>query len=109
MKQIHLSMQDLNQIIISEMSRGKSREEMVTYLVERGWPEDAARRFISNVKSQHTYRVQSAQDAAREAEQDDPFVIDDEKQKLHFAMLAAAIGLTLIAVSAAGALSNLVH
>ncbi len=107
MTHIHLSMNDLNQIVISEMNRGKTRDDMVAYLRERGWPESAARKFIANATGQHTYKVQSAQDAAREAEQEDPFVIGDEKQNLHFALLAAVIGLTLLAVSAASALMNL--
>jgi hypothetical protein len=99
MKHIHLSMQDLNHIVITEISRGKSRQDMVTYLRERGWPEDAAHRFISNAIGQKTYKELSAQEAAQEAEQDDPFVIDDEKQKLQYAWVVAAIGLSMIALS----------
>jgi hypothetical protein len=107
MKHIHLSMQDLNHIVITEMSRGKTRDDMVVYLRERGWPENAARKFISNVTSQQTYKDYSAQEAAREAEQDDPFVIDDEKQNMQFAWLAAAIGLSLIAMSTLSSLIQL--
>lgn len=107
MTHVHLSMQELNQIVISEMGRGKSRDDMVAYLRERGWPEDAARKFISNATSQHTYKAKSAQEAAREAKQEDPFVMDDEKHNRQFALLAAAIGLGLIAMSVAGALVNL--
>lgn len=107
MAHIHLSVQDLNQIVISEISRGKSRDDMVAYLRDRGWPEDTARKFISNATSQHHHKIKSAQDATREAEQEDPFVIDDEKQNEQFAWLAAAIGLWMIAMSVVGALVSL--
>lgn len=99
MKHIHLSLQDLNRIVITETSRGKSRDELVAYLRERGWPEDAARKFVSNAIGQQTYKEYTAKEAAREAEQDDPFVIDDEKQNTQLAWVVAAIGLSLIAIS----------
>jgi hypothetical protein len=107
MQQIHLSIQDLNHIVITEIGRGKSREDMVTYLRDRGWPEDNARKFISNALGQKTYQEYTAQEAAREAEQDDPFIIDDEKQKMQYAWVVAAIGLTMIALSAVNTLINI--
>jgi hypothetical protein len=76
-------------------------------LRERGWPEDAARRFISNATSQKTYKEYAAKEAAREAEQDDPFVIDDEKRNQQYAWLVAAIALTMIAMSVIGTLVNI--
>jgi hypothetical protein len=109
MQHIHLSMQDLNQIVIAEMNRGKTCDDMIAYLRERGWPENSARKFIANATDQHANHVQSAQDAAREAEQDDPFTIDDRQQHFHYALFVAAIGLTLIAVSMAGGLMNLIR
>jgi len=109
MKHIHLSMKDLNYIVISEISRGKTREDLVAYLGERGWPEDAARRFISNATSQKIYKEYAAKEAARESEQDDPFVVGDEKQNQQFAWLVAAIGLTMIAMSVISTLVNTGH
>jgi hypothetical protein len=109
MKHTHLSMQDLNLIVITEMSRGKTRDDLVACLRERGWPENVARRFIANATSQKNYKDGVDKEAKRKAEQDDPFVIDDVKQNQQFAWLVAAIGLTMIAMRIIGTLVNIGH
>jgi hypothetical protein len=109
MQHIHLSIRDLNHIVIAEINRGKSCDDMVAFLRERGWPESTARKFISNAIDQKTYKEHEAQQAAREAEQDDPFVIDDEKRNMQYAWVVAAIGLSMIALSVVNSLINIVR
>ena len=109
MKHTHLSMRDINQIVITEICRGKTRDDLVACLRERGWPENAALRFISNATSQKNYKDGVDKEATREAERNDPFVIDDVKQSQQFAWLVAAIGLTMIAMSIIGTLINIGH
>jgi hypothetical protein len=54
MKHIHLSMRDLHQIIVTEKQRGKTPDDMVSFLRQRGWPEVTARKFIANALFQDT-------------------------------------------------------
>ena len=91
MKHIHLSMQDLSQIVITEMSRGKSREDMVAYLRERGWPEEAARKFVANVSRQNLIRDPPMN-------RETPFADNDDRQIIQVLLLAAVIGLAMIAM-----------
>lgn len=52
MEQSNLSMRDLNQIIVTESQRGKSLDDLVAYLRQRGWPEVTARQFVINTLEQ---------------------------------------------------------
>lgn len=52
MKQSNLSMRDLNQIIVTESQRGKSLDDLVAFLRQRGWPEVTARQFVINTLEQ---------------------------------------------------------
>jgi hypothetical protein len=62
MKQVNrtrLSLQELSLIIINQMQVGKSQQEMVAYLRQRGWPDASAQHFIANVLAQNTAVAQA--------------------------------------------------
>jgi hypothetical protein len=85
---INLTMRELSLIIISQMHAGKSRQEMVAYLRQRGWPDASAQRFIANVLSQ------SAPMAHTDADTD-----GDEPLSALALWLCTVIGLALIGFS----------
>jgi hypothetical protein len=47
-KPFHFSMSDLNRIIVAELRRGKSQDDLIAYLQKRGWPLTAAEHFVRN-------------------------------------------------------------
>jgi hypothetical protein len=62
MKQVNrtrLSLRELSLIIINQMHAGKSQQEMVAYLRQRGWPDVSAQHFIANVLAQNTAVAQA--------------------------------------------------
>jgi hypothetical protein len=42
------SMSDLNHIIVEELRRGKTQDDLIAYLQKRGWPLTAAEHFVRN-------------------------------------------------------------
>ena len=46
MTQVHMSLRDLSQLVVLQIQRGKSRDEVAQVLVARGWPEVSAVRFV---------------------------------------------------------------
>jgi hypothetical protein len=47
-KPYHFSMSDLNTIVVEELRRGKTQDDMIAYLQKRGWPLTAAEHFVRN-------------------------------------------------------------
>ena len=43
-------MKDLTETVTQQLAAGTDREAIVNYLVQRGWPETSARRFVANVR-----------------------------------------------------------
>ncbi len=50
MKYLGLSLKQLEHIVTEEIRRGKSADALIRDLKKRGWPEAAARRFVSNAQ-----------------------------------------------------------
>ena len=50
MKYLGLSLKQLEHIVTEEIRRGKSADVLIRDLKKRGWPEAAARRFVSNAQ-----------------------------------------------------------
>ena len=51
MTQTNLSLRDLSQIVVCQWNSGKNKAEIVRYLVERGWPQVSATRFVTSILS----------------------------------------------------------
>jgi hypothetical protein len=49
-----LTIRDLARIVVADMQCGKSRDEIVGFLMTRGWPEVSARRFVLNTLSDYS-------------------------------------------------------
>jgi hypothetical protein len=97
MKQLdrtRLSLRELSLIIINQMQAGKSQQEMVAYLRQRGWPDASAQHFIANVLAQNTAVAQadvhSSGPEQAESPSHDPALL---------LWLIALIGLTLTGLS----------
>jgi len=73
-KHAQLSLRDLNQIIIYETLCGKTRDDLVGYLRERGWPEQSARAFIHNTLSREQTKVSFKDDAKADARKTGQYV-----------------------------------
>jgi hypothetical protein len=79
MKQLHkpfdssfkFSMSDLNHIIVEELRRGKTQDDLIAYLQKRGWPLTTAEHFVRNaafseaVANQNITEQQLTQPSAR--------------------------------------------
>lgn len=50
MRYLGLSLKQLEHIVTEEIRRGKSADTLIRDLKKRGWPEAAARRFVSNAQ-----------------------------------------------------------
>jgi hypothetical protein len=53
MPPIQLSLHDLSQLVVMQSQSGRTREEIVHILVERGWPESSATRFVITTLAEH--------------------------------------------------------
>jgi hypothetical protein len=53
MTQAQLSLRDLSQLVVLQIQKGKSRDEVVLVLVARGWPEVSAARFVDMTVFEH--------------------------------------------------------
>jgi hypothetical protein len=53
MPPIQLSLRDLSQLVIRQTQGGRTRDEIVKVLVERGWPETSAVRFVNLTLTEH--------------------------------------------------------
>ncbi len=62
MKYLGLSLKQLEHIVTEEIRRGKSADVLIRDLKKRGWPEAAARRFVSNAQRMEAL---SQQDVAK--------------------------------------------
>jgi hypothetical protein len=47
-KPFNFSMSDLNHIIVEELRRGKTQDDLIGYLQKRGWPRTTAEHFVRN-------------------------------------------------------------
>jgi hypothetical protein len=80
---IQLSLHDLSQLVMVQAERGKSREEIVQLLVERGWPKVSAVRFVNT-----TLTEQAGQSTRAQMPDDDPqqanqaFMSDQESWRI---------------------------
>lgn len=100
MKQVNrtrLSLRELSLIIINQMQAGKSQQEMVAYLRQRGWPDASAQHFIANVLAQNT-AVAQVDVQRNEPEPDEEYPGDNSALFLWLIVLSglALIGLSLI-------------
>lgn len=105
MKNAHLSMRDLRQIVAKEVQSGKSEDEIVRYLTSRGWPETSAKHFISNALSKKE-EAPTTERAYRDAEYSTLFSDGDEKDEAGDAgsallWVAALTGIVLVGLSLA--------
>ena len=53
MTHVNLSLHELSELVVLQTQRGKSRDEIVKVLVERGWPQVSAERFVDMTLSEH--------------------------------------------------------
>ena len=53
MTHVHLSLHDLSQLVVMQAQNGRNRNEIVRTLIERGWPEKSAARFVDMTLSEH--------------------------------------------------------
>jgi hypothetical protein len=60
MPPVQLSLHDLTQLVIIQTQNGRSRREIVETLVERGWPETTAVRFVDLTLAAQNARQASA-------------------------------------------------
>lgn len=60
MKYLGLSLKQLEHIVTEEIRRGKSADILIRDLKKRGWPEAAARRFVSNAQRMEALSQQDA-------------------------------------------------
>ncbi len=69
MTPVQLSMHELSQLVVLQWQRGRSREEIVRVLLERGWPEVSAVRFVNTVLSEQAARQVPAQEPEEKPQQ----------------------------------------
>ncbi len=60
MTHVQLSLHDLSQLVVMQAQRGKSRDEIVKELMERGWPEVSARQFVTMTLIEQQQRASNA-------------------------------------------------
>ncbi len=88
MTNVKLSLHDLSQLVVMQAQRGKNRDEIVRVLVERGWPEVSAERFVSLTLTEQQERSASAAAAGEEKPRaDETFTTDQESRRVLLVVL----------------------
>jgi hypothetical protein len=98
MKHFHLSMRDLSQIVINEIRSGKSKEEAIRFLKQRGWPEASARQFVMNVLAEEAASRAASQQA-------DAMQESEERTDVRLLWIIALIGIVLVGLNLMGVLA----
>jgi hypothetical protein len=62
------TMSELSSLVADELARGQSREDVVTLLVRRGWPEVSARHFVENKAQKLPTQRESSRESTVTAE-----------------------------------------
>jgi hypothetical protein len=97
----HLTLRELSQIIVTETHCGRSKEDLINYLKQRGWPESAAKQFIMNVLGEEADAdsIRIAQKRPNAAQED-----RSRHRNLQLLWTVALIGIALITLNALGLL-----
>jgi hypothetical protein len=94
-KPFHFSMSDLNRIIVTELRRGKSQDDLIAYLQKRGWPLTAAEHFVRNAAFSEAVADQKY--AEQQAERQ-PTYATSKNWRIAIAWMLALMGLAVMLV-----------
>ena len=88
MTHVQLSLHDLSQLVVMQAQRGKSRDEIVRELMERGWPEVSARRFVTMTLIEQQQRASNAAvQGEDESNSKESYTNDQESRRVLWVML----------------------
>ncbi len=88
MTNVKLSLHDLSQLVVMQAQRGKSRDEIIRVLVERGWPAVSAERFVSMTLTEQQERSASAAATGEDKPHaDETFTSDQESRRVWLVVL----------------------
>ncbi len=103
MAHVHLTLQELSELVTLQAQRGKSRNEIVAVLIARGWPRESAEHFVDTTLSEHHERT-----ASRPTQPDDqtPAGRSPTDEQAMWRTLLIVVILTLLILVMCGLISN---
>ncbi len=96
MTPVQLSLHELSQLVVLQYQSGRSREEIVRVLVERGWPEISAVRFVNMTLAEQAGRLAHEQ-APKEDQQPPGQAFTGEQESWRILLVVVLITAVFIA------------
>ena len=85
-----LSLKEIKDRVTAQLSRGLALDSIITQLIERGWPEPTARRFVMSLLPSREF--------LREKEFEQRSALKDNYKRMLRGLLCVILGLVIIAV-----------